>query len=977
MNKIKNNVVKKSNKIGIFCLSMLLLLSSTSVLASSHNVTQEFYNEYTAVTGNGGVYGSYASLRIDGQVAWCLQANRVAQPGINSVIDFADIGINDDQRDNLSLIANFGYHVSPSRENEVLTQNAVWTYLGWTDWYPTPNYPTRDAFDRWYNDIMLKVNNYKLGVSFEHQTLEINVGQTITLNDTNGVLSDMRIISTDGLQVSINGNQLSVTGTVEANDESQINLIKQVSNEGTNFVVRSGDSQALSVLRTRDPKISWLRFKVNKYVDVNLSKVDSENNTFTPQGDASLNGAEYTLYNSNNQAIETKRFDNSGIVRFEKLWANDTYYIKETKAPIGYLLSDEVFHINPTQLLSSGAVGTDLQLHLTAKEDVMKQGFQIIKVSSDGSSQEIPTLEGEEFTVKLQSEIDKVGWDNAKTYDTITTDKKGFAESVRLPYGTYLVRQTYTLPNVQTTRDFTVVIDQDSDTPQFYRILNNAPFKAYIQLIKQDEETNENVVFDSAEFQIHDSDGNVISQKVGDKQIDTFTTDETGTITTPLMLGGGTYFIHEVKTPNGYLTLDEPLEFVVTNQGAVEIDEDGDPILRIVIQNEKPTGKVIIQKTFEEFKNVEDNEIDDIEPLEDINVIEDVETEIKEMELFAKFKVIVAEDITNPMNGEILYAKGDVISNLESEDGFFHTNENKQVIIDNLPLGTGQSFFEIHEVDATENYVLVEPILVTFTQEDDTTKEYVIELEVENKLTETIVSKVDALTKEALADAKLEIRTLDREAPYILNGTELSHTTTSEYWTIKGLPRDTQMMLHELEAPTGYHLANDILFTGGQNEIVIMEDEPILTKIQVNKVDVDRNAITGSEFVFGLFADEDATVLITTANADVEKGTATFTDLRYGTYYVKELEAPNGYELSDEIVQIIVNETLENVGQTYSFEYVNVIVKEPTETIETFEPVETGDNTKTVIYTVFALLSLSSAVCTLINNKRKKEKEDK
>lgn len=947
LKKIKDKVINKSSKIGVFCLVMLLVFSSTTVFASSHNVTQEFYSEYTVVTGNGQVHGTYASLRINGQVAWCLQANRAAHIGINHEISFTDIGLTEQQAEDLSLIANFSYHVSPSRENEVLTQNVVWTYLGWTDWYPTPNYPTREAFNAWYNSIMTQVNRYKLGVSFHNQQLEINVGQTITLNDTNGVLSDMQIVSTDGLQVSINGNQLSVTGTINSSDTSRIILRKPSSNEGANFVVRSGNSQAVSVLNTGDPMQSWLTFKVNKYVDVNLSKVDSENNTFTPQGDASLIGAEYTLYNSNNQAIETKRFNESGVVRFEKLWANDTYYIKETKAPTGYLLSDEVFHVNPAQLLSSGQVGNDLQLHLIAKEDVMKQGFQVIKVSSDGSSQEIPTLPGEEFTVKLQSEVDRVGWDDAKTYDILTTDEKGLAESIRLPYGTYLVRQTYTLPDVQTTRDFTVVIDKDSNTPQFYRILNNAPFKAYIQLIKQDADTNANVIFDSAAFQIKDIEGKAISQKVGDVHIDTFTTDETGTITTPLMLEAGTYFIHEVKTPNGYITLDKPLEFVVTNQGAVEIDEDGDHILRIVIQNEKPTGKVIINKTFEEFESIEDN-TDDVEA-----TTEDVEeTEIKELELFAKFKVLVAEDIINPMNGELWYAKGDVISNLESEDGLWTTDENLQVIIDNLPLGTGKSSFEIHEVDATDSYVLADPILVTLTQEDDTKKEYVFDLEIENKLTDTVVSKVDSETQEALAEANLEIRSLDGESPYILNNVELSHISTEDYWTIKGLPRDTLMVLHEVEAPTGYHLAEDILFTGGQQETVVLENQPILTSILVNKVDKQTNeSIKHNDFKFGMFADPECTELIAESFANTEDGTAIFEDIRFGVVYIKELEAPAGYQISDEVKKVVIDSDLEGVGDVYSFVYFNILLPGG-------KKVVTGDTTGITLLVSAVIVSL-------------------
>ena len=76
--------------------------------------------------------------------------------------------------------------------------------------------------------------------------------------------------------------------------------------------------------------------------------------------------------------------------------------------------------------------------------------------------------------MKLQSEIDKVGWDAAKVYDTLVTDEKGYACSKELQYGTYLVKETKVPHNLYKTDDFTVEVTEDSRTPQRYRILNDA-----------------------------------------------------------------------------------------------------------------------------------------------------------------------------------------------------------------------------------------------------------------------------------------------------------------------------------------------------------------------------------------------------------------------------------------------------------------------------------------------------------------------
>ncbi|MFV0393417.1 MAG: collagen binding domain-containing protein [Coprobacillaceae bacterium] len=732
MRKIKE-ICKKHIKVMLVALLLLGGVTQLGIMdieASSHNVTEEFYSEYTAVTGNGGVWGVYASLRVDGEVSWCLQADKPVKTGVNNMINFSDIGISNEQRTILGLIGNFGYFTQPSRESEVLTQNAIWTYLGYTDWYPTASCPTRDAFNSWYDNVMSKVSAYGIGVSFYDTSHTINVGETLTLTDTNGVLSSMQVYSTDGLDVSISGNDLVITGTIGANDVSEINLMKPISNQGTNFVVRDGSSQAVSVCKTEDPKMSWLNIKVNKYIDVTLSKVDSENNEFKPQGDASLIGSKFGLYDaSNDQLLDEKVIDETGSITFNQLWANMNYYIQEISSGEGYVLNGEKFYIDPGQLLSSGTVGANLQYSMTVGNQVMKQSFTMIKVSSNGESTEVPTLEGSEWTVQLKSDIASMGIENAPVYDVLTTDSKGFAQSIELPYGEYNVRETKTPVDVETARDFTVIIDKDSREPQTYRVLNDAPYESYVKIVKTDFDTNETIVFDSVGLQFYNELGELYRQKVADKWIDTFITDETGTVTTPLKMKAGTYYLYEVKTPKGYLTLEEPLEIVITNQGAVQVDEDGDPILEIVIKNEKPTAKVVINKSFETLEN---ETVEDTEELPSDEVVE--ETETTEETKYAKFKVEVQSDIINPSNGEVLYKKGDVINNLNSEDGLYMTAENMQVIIDNLPMGIDTAKFKIIEVETSDGYKLTDPIEVEFTQEDLTTKEYVYTIDVENKL---------------------------------------------------------------------------------------------------------------------------------------------------------------------------------------------------------------------------------------------------
>ena len=72
-----------------------------------------------------------------------------------------------------------------------------------------------------------------------------------------------------------------------------------------------------------------------------------------------------------------------------------------------------------------------------------------------------------------------------------------------------------------------------------------------------------------------------------------------------------------------------------------------------------------------------------------------------------------------------------------------------------------------------------------------------------------------------------------------------------------------------------------------------------------------------------------------------------FEDLEYGqTVYVKETKAPKGYQLSDEVVKIVIDDQLEGIGKVHSFQYENekipVVV------------VKTGDATHMFYYLILA-----------------------
>lgn len=223
---------------------------------------------------------------------------------------------------------------------------------------------------------------------------------------------------------------------------------------------------------------------------VAIEKHDAETDTAVPQGDASLAGARYIIVNANEHPVLVDGVSHAKDQTVAELVTDaagkaqtaadalpyGSYYLQETQAPEGYLLNDTKIPFSVT------ADGVLVQLTAGEVEDtVKKQAFSIIKISSNGSTGLTQLVKGAGFTVKLKSEVEAAGWDNAATYDVLATDDAGYACSKELPYGTYTVRETVTPDNMGTCPDFEVVIDTDSRTPQVWRALNDAPFEAYVR----------------------------------------------------------------------------------------------------------------------------------------------------------------------------------------------------------------------------------------------------------------------------------------------------------------------------------------------------------------------------------------------------------------------------------------------------------------------------------------------------------------
>lgn len=586
-----------------------------------------------------------------------------------------------------SKIIYHGYlNTSQSLYDYTVTQLMIWETLGYTPPTNVPNYATRKA------QIQNLISTHDTKPSFNLGSYEINLGESLILTDANNVVSQFSNWNATGCAVKVNGNQLTITPSMDTPDKITISASKYVERHlGASYIYTHGSSQQIYSGMLGDPVNISINLKVNKYVDVTLHKEDLETGA-TAQGDASLIGAKYGLFKTDGTLVEEKVIPENLSIKFEKLMATDTYYVQETEAPEGYLLNDEKIIINPLELLNNGSVGADLQYSVTSKEQVETGKFIINKFIADDESGITTPEENAEFIVVAKKYVEKYGdiktaWTHRseftdREYQLLKTDEQGFAESKKLAYGDYVILQTKSNEDsVIYDKTFTFTVSSNEQKTKIFNI-NNKWYEEYFKVIKVSEDTGKTVTLGSATFKIWDYQKNeYVSQKIGDKNISKFKTDENGYFVTYLPLRAGKYRLEEIEANTNFLLKKESVDFEVKNNNPEEVVKD--PIQVISFANKEVKGKITVSKEGE--------------------VLTSTTTDAKGNTIFnyevkklpgAVFDVKAKEDVLDPSDGSVVYQKGEVVETLTTGvDGNATTKE--------LPLGD----YEVQEVTAPTGYV--------------------------------------------------------------------------------------------------------------------------------------------------------------------------------------------------------------------------------------------------------------------------------
>ena len=342
---------------------------------------------------------------------------------------------------------------------------------------------------------------------------------------------------------------------------------------------------------------------------------------------------------------------------------------------------------------------------------------------------------------------------------------------------------------------------------------------------------------------------------------------------------------------------------------------------------------------------------------------------------------ITAEKVNQSVvmvNKQVLFSKTDVTGNEMLADAQIEVVNANGEVVDSFTttteaiavngLAEGQHY-TFNEIASPETFAIAQSVEMDVTSDKEDQPVAMSDKQVS-------IVKVDSATKENVEGATLAIYEVDENGNKAEEAVDTFTTTKDAYFTT-GLVEGKTYVLSEIEVPEGYAKADDVQFTVEpakedgikENQEIIMSDMP-LTTIQVNKVDSQtKDAITGKDFAFTIYSDEECKEAIATVHANTAEGTASFERVEFGTYFIKETQAPKGYQLSDEVVKVVVDENLENVGKVYEFDYENTLIPAKETTEQNSNTPKTGDSNMIAVAGAMAVASVS--VIALLSKKKK------
>ena len=357
------------------------------------------------------------------------------------------------QIEEMTLAAHFGYGYNNHSEAKwyALTQMYIWKIAQPNAAYyfsSVKNGTKVNMFEQETNELKQLINNYKKDTIFHNKTYNIVNNQAFTQEDTNKVLQNYKIASSNIEQITIKDTALETpplkTGTYHITLERN----SKYHNQPILFYQASTNQDLVKV---GDPSSKVNTFTINVInTEVNIKKIDSKTENTTAQGDGVLNEAIFTLYDHNNAIIKDINLNDDCTMQLKDLDFN-TYYIKEKKPGEGYKLNETKYYftLTPEEPIINITITNEI---ITGKLKIQKQ------YGSNNNFNPEPNISFNIYNSKNE------------LIQTITTNTAGSAE-INLPYGKYKIVQLTTTEGYQKIEPIYFEINEDKQEV-FYSLKN-------------------------------------------------------------------------------------------------------------------------------------------------------------------------------------------------------------------------------------------------------------------------------------------------------------------------------------------------------------------------------------------------------------------------------------------------------------------------------------------------------------------------
>ena len=983
----------------------------------------------------------------DGKEAYCIEPGHTLYSG-NTLTESAstvwkNLGSAKQKAINLALLygkPGSGKSLSGTEDQKwVATQLIVWEFVSGcrntADGYKCTNTKFIDGIcagganpgvKSVYNAISKSLANYSTVPSFasaiasKAETYEMKYSDgkyTLTLTDSNSILSNFSFKTTSGISVLKSGNKLTLTSTSPVNNAVTFNSAKSMPSVSGTTLVPYGDASLQDVITgvendadpirayfkvktssgnlklvktSEDGNVANIEFTVNgdgysktaktnskgefeltdlvpgkytvtehtptehaeqksKTVNVesgktvtvsfsnvlkkwNLTVTKTDAETKSAQGDATLAGAVYGIYD-NGEVVDKYTTDKNGSFTTSYYVCGDKWTLKEIEPSEGYLLDETEYHIG-AEAKKYTIENNSISIGVT--EDILKGKISIIKHTDDGSTKIETPEKGAEFQVYLKSSGSYAKATESER-DTLVCDEYGFAETKDLPYGTYTVHQTKGWNGTESIADFDVFISENNKTYKY--LINNASLESYVKMVKVDSETGKQIPYSGAGFQIYSPKGELVTMKYTYPivtEIDTFYTNSEGYLITPESLPYGKgYSVVEVQAPYGYILDSTPVHFDITAENTSE--ENGVTIVKAEKKNTPQKGTITVEKTGEIFSNVTavgggytDESGNDVA----LTTVYQPEYSVSGLS-GAVFEIYADEDITTP-DGTVRAKKDELVATLKTNTKGTATSKQlyigKYRVVETVaPYGTVINP-EPHTVELTYSG---QNEKVTNTSTSFTNDRQKVEIDLTKILEQdekfNIGSNDEILNVSfglyADEDLKasngtviptnglLEIISCDEKG----KATFTTDLPIGKYY-VKENSTDNHYILSDRKYPVVFEYAGQ---DTASVHISVNDGDPLGNEIiygTIKDLKIDRETgenIAGA--LFGLFGinetefTEETAILTSESN---EEGIFTFENVPYGEYIIRELKPAEGYLPNEENYTVTISENKEIIEIT-------------------------------------------------------------